>query len=163
MEAENHCKNKFVIGFPLTASFFLKIASKIQTHDCRRTLLPILSVKCFQPGLFFVYFQAFLTNITIFTTNICEKNVHPVYGAGIWTHHLQIVSLFPYPLDQGSRLSAKCEHGTFAYVLHNGQIWFLKCLVDSVTKSWIQKFPNSIQKIINNIFYFTTLVVKIAQ
>ena len=25
------------------------------------------------PGLFFVYFQSFQTNITIFTTNICEK------------------------------------------------------------------------------------------
>ena len=31
------------------------------------------------------------------------KNVHPVYGAGIRTHNLQNVSLFPLPLDQGSR------------------------------------------------------------
>ena len=31
------------------------------------------------------------------------KNVHPVYGAGIRTHDLQNVSLFPLPLDQGSR------------------------------------------------------------
>ena len=31
------------------------------------------------------------------------KNVHPVYGAGIRTHDLQIVSLFPKPLDQGTR------------------------------------------------------------
>ena len=47
------------------------------------------------PGLFFVYLQSFQTNITIFTTNICEKNVHPVYGAGIRTHDLRNVSLFP--------------------------------------------------------------------
>ena len=31
------------------------------------------------------------------------KNVHPVYGAGIQTHDLRNVSLFPLPLDQGSR------------------------------------------------------------
>ena len=31
------------------------------------------------------------------------KNVHPVYGAGIRTHDLWNVSLFPLPLDQGSR------------------------------------------------------------
>ena len=30
-------------------------------------------------------------------------NVHPVYGAGIRTYDLQNVSLFPKPLDQGSR------------------------------------------------------------
>ena len=29
-------------------------------------------------------------------------NVHPVYGAGIWTHDLQNMSLLPWPLDQGS-------------------------------------------------------------
>ena len=31
------------------------------------------------------------------------KNVRPVYSTGIWTHDLQIVSLLPLPLDQGSR------------------------------------------------------------
>ena len=31
------------------------------------------------------------------------KNVHPVYGAGIRTHYLRNVSLFPKPLDQDSR------------------------------------------------------------
>ena len=31
------------------------------------------------------------------------KNVHPVYGAGIRTHNLRYVSLYPLPLDQGSR------------------------------------------------------------
>ena len=30
------------------------------------------------------------------------KNVHPVYSAGIQTHDLWNMSLFPYPLDQGS-------------------------------------------------------------
>ena len=44
----------------------------------------ILFKKWDNPGLFFVYFWSFQTNIiTIFTTNICGKNVHPVHGAGI--------------------------------------------------------------------------------
>ena len=56
------------------------------------------------PASFSFIFGLFQTNIiTIFTTNICGKNVHPVYGAGIRTHDLWNVSLFPLPLDQGSR------------------------------------------------------------
>ena len=41
-----------------------------------------------------------------------RKNVHPVYGAGIWTHDLQNMSFFPYPLDQGSlsTLSVPVSH-----------------------------------------------------
>ena len=50
----------------------------------------------------FIYFRSFQTNITIFTTNICE-NVHPVYGAGIRAHDLWNMSLLPLPLHQGSR------------------------------------------------------------
>ena len=30
------------------------------------------------------------------------KNIHPVSGAGIRTHNLLIMSLLPWPLDQGS-------------------------------------------------------------
>ena len=44
-------------------------------------------------GVSFHLFLSFQTNITIFTTNICLKNVHPVYSAGIWTHKLQNTSL----------------------------------------------------------------------
>ena len=40
----------------------------------------------------FVLFSSFQLNTTIFTTNICEK-VHPVYGAGIWIHNLQNMSI----------------------------------------------------------------------
>ena len=49
------------------------------------------------PGLFFVYFQSFQTNInTIFTTNQCEKcQFLRVYGAGIRTHDLSIISHLP--------------------------------------------------------------------
>ena len=41
-------------------------------------MLIVLSQTCFlikwaNPGLFFVYFRSFQTNITIFKTNICEK------------------------------------------------------------------------------------------
>ena len=39
-------------------------------------------------GLFLIYFQYFQTNNAIFTTN-----VHPVSGAGIWTHNLLNISL----------------------------------------------------------------------
>ena len=48
------------------------------------------------PASFIIYFRSFQTNIiTIFATNICEKNVHPVYGIKNWTHNLRNVSLFP--------------------------------------------------------------------
>ena len=40
-------------------------------------------------------FIDFANIITIFTTNICEKNDHQVYGAWIWTHDLRNLSLFP--------------------------------------------------------------------
>ena len=54
------------------------------------------------PGLFFVYFRSFSNKHYNFYN--MWKNVHPVYGAGIRTHDLRNVSLFPLPLDQGSRL-----------------------------------------------------------
>ena len=60
------------------------------------------------PGLFFFYFRSFQTSITtIFTTNICGKNVHPVYSTGIRTLDLWNMSLFPLPQDQGSRPNNK--------------------------------------------------------
>ena len=35
-------------------------------------------------GIFIIYFRSFQTKIiTIFATNMCGKNVHPVYGTGI--------------------------------------------------------------------------------
>ena len=40
------------------------------------------------PGLFFVYIRQRLQQINV-------KNVHPVYGAGIRTHTLQIESRIP--------------------------------------------------------------------
>ena len=48
----------------------------------------------FKNGIFLVHFRSFQANITIFTSNNV-KNVHPVYGAGIRTHELQIASLVP--------------------------------------------------------------------
>ena len=47
------------------------------------------------PGLFFVYFRSFQTNITKFYNKYMWKNVHPVYSDGILTHDLWNVSLFP--------------------------------------------------------------------
>ena len=39
------------------------------------------------PGLIFVYFRLFKQTLQ-FLQQIIEKNVHPVFGAGIWTHDL---------------------------------------------------------------------------
>ena len=41
------------------------------------------------PGLFFVYFWSFQTNITNFNNKYLWKNVHPVYSVGIRTHVLR--------------------------------------------------------------------------
>ena len=74
------------------ASIFHSIQIWIQVHENRT---PGFFYKMGRPGLFFVYFRSFQTNIiTIFTTDQCEKcHVHPVYGAGIRTHDLRNVSL----------------------------------------------------------------------
>ena len=55
------------------------------------------------PSLFFCLFSVFSNKQYNFYNKYMWKNVHPVYGAGIWTHDLQNVSLFSSPLDQGSR------------------------------------------------------------
>ena len=44
------------------STYLLKLSSRLQR-----------SKKCADPGLFFIYFQSFQSNITIFTTNQCEK------------------------------------------------------------------------------------------
>ena len=54
-----------------------------------------------QPRPLFCLFSVFFKQTLQFLQYV--KNVHPVYGAGIRTHNLQNVSLFPLPLDQGSR------------------------------------------------------------
>ena len=46
-------------------------------------------------------FFVFQTNITSILLQINVKNVHPVYGAGVRTHNLQIVSVIPQPLVHG--------------------------------------------------------------
>ena len=53
--------------------------------------------KCANPGLFFVYFPSFQTNInTIFRAIQCEKcQFHPVYVARIRTHDFSIKSHLP--------------------------------------------------------------------
>ena len=54
-----------------------------------------------QPLPLFRLFSVFFKQTLQFLQYV--KNVHPVYGAGIRTHDLRNVSLFPWPLDQGSR------------------------------------------------------------
>ena len=43
----------------------------------------------------FSFIFVFCNNSTIFTTNKCKKNVHPVYSAEIRTHYLWNMSLLP--------------------------------------------------------------------
>ena len=51
---------------------------------------------CFLNGPSAASFSSFQTNITILTSNICEKIYdHPIYGARIWTHDLQNASVLP--------------------------------------------------------------------
>ena len=52
---------------------------------------------------FIAYLRSSQTNIISILQQKYVKNVYPVYGAGIQTHDLWNVSLFPWPLDQGSR------------------------------------------------------------
>ena len=51
-------------------------------------------IKKANPGHFFVHFRSFQTTIE-FLQQMYVKNVHPGYGAGIRTHDLWNVSLFP--------------------------------------------------------------------
>ena len=57
-----------------------------------------------RPLLSFIFDVFKLTSLKLLQ-QIHVKNVHPVYGAGIWTHDLQDISILSSPLDQGSRPS----------------------------------------------------------
>ena len=87
-----------------------------------------------QPRPLFNIFSSFQKYITNFTTNryLCEKNVHPVYGAGIRTHDLWNMSLLPLPLDEGSRPAFKYFHQLFLPAI------FSRCAFASVrfVSSW---------------------------
>ena len=52
-----------------------------------------------RPRPLFRLFSSFQTNITMLTTNVCEKR-HSVDSAGIQTHNLLNTSLLPLPIDQ---------------------------------------------------------------
>ena len=70
--------------------------TSIASQTCPGRYLHILFFKKGHPRPLFNLFSSFQTNITIFTTNICEKcHDHPVYGAGIRTHDLRNTSLLP--------------------------------------------------------------------
>ena len=56
-----------------------------------------------QPRPLFRLFSVYSNKHYNFYNIYMWKNVHSVYSAGIQTHDLQNVSLFPKPLDQGSR------------------------------------------------------------
>ena len=51
-------------------------------------------IKRANPSLFMIIFSLFKQSLQFYNKNMW-KNVHPVYGAGIWTHNLQDMSLLP--------------------------------------------------------------------
>ena len=61
----------------------------------RYVRVPIFFKKKGQPWPLFRLFSVFSNKQYNFYNKYMWKNVHPVYGAGIWTHNLQNVSLFP--------------------------------------------------------------------
>ena len=52
-------------------------------------------LKWTNPGLFFIYFRLLKHILQILQQVGIWKNVHPVFGAGIWTHNLWNMSLLP--------------------------------------------------------------------
>ena len=86
-------------------------------------------------GLFLLIFGLFQTNIKIFYKKLMWKNVHPVWSAGIRTLDLQIESLIPLPLDQGSRYNLIFFF--LALFLSVGRVWSF--LADSLQLNFTLK------------------------
>ena len=66
-----------------------------ELFNCRPPL-PASNMIIFQlaiPDLFFIYILLFPNNCYHFNNKLMLTNVHPVSGAGIWTHDLQNMSL----------------------------------------------------------------------
>ena len=63
-----------------------------------------LFFKWANPGLFYRLVSVFFKQTSLQFLQINVKNVHPVFGARIWTHDLQKMSLLTLPRDQGSPL-----------------------------------------------------------
>ena len=59
--------------------------------------------KLANPGLFCLFSVFSNKHHYNFYNKYMWKNVHSVYGAGIYTHDFQNMSLLTLPLDQGSR------------------------------------------------------------
>ena len=75
----------------LHCNLFMKSAQK--SKRCSVYMLSDVLFKWAIPGLFFVNFRLFKQR-SQFLQQIF-KNVHTLYGAGIWTNNLQDVSLLP--------------------------------------------------------------------
>ena len=85
----------------LVKSFINILSAKIGgTQSYQRNLYSVSFQKWAISGLFRL-FLVFLKQTLEFLLQINVKKT--VYGAGIWTHHLQIASLIPKPKEQGSR------------------------------------------------------------
>ena len=91
-------------SFSFIFSLFKQTSLHVSVHFWFNKTVCVKAKFTFGLKFISIFLQKKKKNIfTILTTNICWKNVHPVNGAGIQTHDLWNVSLFPLPLDQGSR------------------------------------------------------------
>ena len=73
-------------------------------HSLRKSERVFLVKKWANPGPFSFIFGVFKQTIQFCQQfNVKKCHAHPVYGARIRTHEIQNMSLFPLPLDQGSR------------------------------------------------------------
>ena len=75
---------------------------KTDDRETMQQFLPLSYKNWPAPASFSFIFGLFEQTIQFYSKYLW-KNVHPVYGAGIQSHDLWKVSLFPYPLDKGSR------------------------------------------------------------
>ena len=69
---------KFEFRFAYTSTYIMTHLQHAEHQNCRTGAQALQGKGVFlkkwtNPGLFFVYFRSFQTNIKMFTTNICEK------------------------------------------------------------------------------------------
>ena len=99
----NTLNDKSVVGvFGTRTQGSRMVGTDESTELWRHPNFLFLFFKMGLPRPLFVYFCLFEQTLHFFQ-QINVKNVHPVFGAGIWTHNHLIMSLLPEPLDQCSR------------------------------------------------------------
>ncbi len=120
--------------------FCLFLASPISlswSHSIDNGVLRMLSVGYCNKKFFFFFFFGVPHSANfifiIFVYVIASiASIHPVYGAGVRTHNLLIMSPLPLPLDHGSRLVIKISLPNFSRISFS-----LKCLTCLGWLAWL--------------------------